>query len=215
MAENQTGEKQESMTNKEESQAAENMAETDAAASQEQPEAASQEAEQTPEDALKAQLEEALQQVEQHKDMALRAQAELHNVRRRAERDVEQAHKFGLEKIAKELLPVVDNLERALAAAGKDDDFVKALREGVELTLNMFLKVLSSFNVEQVDPQGEPFDPTLHQAVSMVEQDEVEPNTVVSVMQKGYTLHGRIVRPAMVVVSKAASQGSPKIDEQA
>lgn len=174
-------------------------------------------------DEMKAKLEEALQKAEQQKDLVLRSQAELQNVRRRAERDVEHAHKFGMEKITQELLPVVDNLERALEAAGEDNDFVKALREGVELTLSMFLKALAKFQIEPVNPEGEPFDPSLHQAVSMVEQSQVEPNTVVSVMQKGYTLHGRIVRPAMVVVAKGASQeasnsapkDAPKIDEQA
>lgn len=169
---------------------------------------------------LQAQLEEAVKAAEQHKDLALRTQAELQNVRRRAERDVEHAHKYGLEKMIQELLPVVDNLERALEASGEDNEFAKALREGVELTLTMFLKALASFKVEPVNPEGEPFDPALHQAVTMIEQANVEPNTVVHVMQKGYTLHGRIVRPAMVAVAKAAAQGGapkevPKIDEQA
>lgn len=168
---------------------------------------------------LRAKLEQAVEQLAQHKDLALRSQADLQNVRRRAERDVEHAHKFGQEKLVLELLPVVDNLERALDASGEDNDFVKALREGVELTLDMFVKALARFSVETVDPEGEPFDPALHQAVSIVEQDQMEPNTVVSVMQKGYTLHGRIVRPAMVIVSKAADKNvpkdTPKIDEQA
>lgn len=166
-------------------------------------------------EALRAKLEEAIQQAEHQKDLAMRSQAELHNVRRRAERDVEHAHKFGMEKIVQELLPVVDSLERALEASGDDNDFVKAMKEGIELTLNMFLKALAKFQIEPVSPEGEPFDPALHQAVSMVEQNEVEPNTVVHVMQKGYTLHGRIVRPAMVVVAKAGERDTPKIDEQA
>ena len=164
---------------------------------------------------LQTQLEAALKQAEHQKDLALRSQAELHNVRRRAERDVEQAHKFGMEKIIQELLPVVDSLERALDASGDDNDFVKAMREGIELTLSMFLKALAKFQIEPVSPEGEPFDPAFHQAVSMIEQNSVEPNTVVHVMQKGYTLHGRIVRPAMVVVAKAAEGNTPKIDEQA
>lgn len=164
---------------------------------------------------LQAKLGQAEQQLASQKDQVLRAQAELQNARRRAERDVENAHKYSLEKITQELLPVVDNLERALEASGSDSDFAKALREGVEMTLGMFTKALAKFQIEQVDPEGEPFDPQLHQAVSMVEQGEVEPNTVVHVMQKGYTLHGRLVRPAMVVVSKAAAKDAPKIDEQA
>lgn len=185
------------------------------AAGEEQSTPAEQDDTPVTEEALAEQLAQALEQIEQQKDAALRAQAELMNVRRRAERDVEHAHKFGMEKITQELLPVVDNLERALEAASGDQDFVKALREGVELTLSMFLKALAKFQIEPVNPEGEPFDPGLHQAVSMIEQNQVEPNTVVHVMQKGYTLHGRIVRPAMVVVSKPSEDAAPKIDEQA
>ena len=110
-----------------------------------------------------------------------------------------------LEQFAKELLAVVDNMERALEATnGLDDDVVKPITEGVELTLKSFLDALKKFNVEVVDPQGEPFDPNLHQAMSMVENNDVEPNSVIAVMQKGYTLNGRLLRPAMVMVSKAA-----------
>lgn len=140
------------------------------------------------------------------RDTALRAQADAQNVQRRAEQDVERARKFALEQFAKELLAVVDNMERALeATAGHDDDVVKPITEGVELTLKSFLAALKKFNVEVVDPQGEPFDPNLHQAMSMVENNDVEPNSVIAVMQKGYTLNGRLLRPAMVMVSKAAS----------
>ena len=140
------------------------------------------------------------------RDAALRAQADAQNVQRRAEQDVERARKFALEQFAKELLAVVDNMERALeATAGHDDDVVKPITEGVELTLKSFLNALKKFNVEAVDPQGEPFDPNLHQAMSMVENNDVEPNSVIAVMQKGYTLNGRLLRPAMVMVSKAGS----------
>ena len=138
------------------------------------------------------------------KDAVLRAQAEAQNAKRRAEQDVEKARKFALERFCSELLPVADNLERALEAAAGDDEIVKPIAEGVELTLKSFQDALKKFNVEVVDPQGEPFDPQLHQAMSMVENNEVEPNTVIAVMQKGYTLNGRLVRPAMVLVSKAA-----------
>jgi molecular chaperone GrpE len=138
------------------------------------------------------------------KDAALRAQADAQNVKRRAEQDVEKARKFALESFSKELLPVVDNLERALESAAGDDEAVKPIAEGVELTLKSFLGALTKVNLLQVDPVGEPFDPNLHQAVSMVENPEVEPNTVIAVMQKGYTLNGRLIRPAMVMVSKAA-----------
>ena len=136
------------------------------------------------------------------REMALRAQADAQNVKRRAEQDVEKARKFALEQFARDLLPVVDNLERALEAASGDDEAVKPIAEGVELTLKSFLDAMKKFNIEVVDPQGEPFDPNLHQAMSMVENNEVEPNSVVAVMQKGYTLNGRLVRPAMVMVSK-------------
>jgi molecular chaperone GrpE len=138
------------------------------------------------------------------KDAALRSQADAQNVKRRAEQDVEKARKFALEQFAKELLPVVDNLERALEAAGGDEAEVKPIAEGVDLTLKSFLGALGKFNIEAVDPEGEPFDPNLHQAMSMVENNEVEPNSVIAVMQKGYTLNGRLLRPAMVMVSKAA-----------
>jgi molecular chaperone GrpE len=148
-----------------------------------------------------AQLQEDLAQA---RDAALRAQADAQNVKRRAEQDVERARKFALERFIGELLPVVDNLERALESASGDEEVVKPIAEGVELTLKSFLDALGKQNVVAVDPQGEPFDPNLHQAMSMVENKEVEPNTVIAVMQKGYTLNGRLVRPAMVMVSKSA-----------
>ena len=138
------------------------------------------------------------------RDQALRAQADAQNVKRRAEQDVEKARKFALEQFTKELLPVVDNLERALEAASGEDEAIKPIAEGVELTLKSFLDAMGRFKIECIDPQGEPFDPNLHQAMSMVENDEVEPNSVIAVMQKGYTLNGRLVRPAMVMVSKAS-----------
>jgi molecular chaperone GrpE len=141
--------------------------------------------------------------VAEARDAALRAQADAQNITRRAEQDVEKARKFALERFCSELLPVVDNLERALEAAAGDDEIVKPIAEGVELTLKSLLDALKKFNIEPVDPQGEPFDPQVHQAMSMVENGEVEPNTVIAVMQKGYTLNGRLVRPAMVLVSKS------------
>jgi len=153
-------------------------------------------------------LEELVTQMQEDviaaRDQALRAQAEVQNAKRRAEQDVEKARKFALEQFAKELLPVVDNLERALESASGEDEVIKPIAEGVELTLKSFLGAMEKFNIETVDPQGEPFDPNLHQAMSMIENAEVEPNSVIAVMQKGYTLNGRLVRPAMVMVSKAA-----------
>ena len=147
-------------------------------------------------------------ELKEARDQVLRAQAEVQNTRRRAEQDVERARKYALERFCAELLPVVDNLERALESASGDDEQVRPIAEGVELTLKSFLNALAKFNIEPVDPAGEPFDPQYHQAMSSVENPDVEPNTVVAVMQKGYTLNGRLVRPAMVMVSKASTDGS-------
>lgn len=158
-------------------------------------------------EALVAQVAELETQLAEAKEQALRATAEAQNVRRRAEQDVEKAHKFALEKFAKDMLPVADNLERTVAAIDGDDEANKPMLEGVELTLKTLLDALQRHKLEQVDPEGEPFDPQFHQAMSMVENPDVEPNSVLNVFQKGYTLNGRLVRPAMVVVSKAPSQG--------
>jgi molecular chaperone GrpE len=153
----------------------------------------------TPEDEI-VRLREELANA---REAVLRAQADAQNVMRRAEQDVEKARKFALERFCGELLPVVDNLERTLEAAASDSEIVRPLAEGVQLTLRSFHDTLRKFHIEVVDPEGEPFDPKLHQAMTMVENGTVEPNTVVAVMQKGYTLHGRLVRPAMVMVSKS------------
>jgi molecular chaperone GrpE len=147
--------------------------------------------------------EQLLEQVASAKDQVLRVQAEMQNVRRRAERDVENAHKYALDKFTSDLLPVVDNLERALATIDSADEAQKAVSEGLELTLKSFMEVLSRHKIEAIDPAGQPFDADLHQAVSMVPNPDLEPNTVMDVFQKGYTLNGRLVRPAMVVVSQA------------
>ena len=149
-------------------------------------------------------LEEANQVIAEQKDSVLRAAAEEQNVRRRAQRDVENAHKFALEKFANDLLPVVDTLERALDAQSGDEEAAKAMREGVELTLKMLLDALKKHGVEQLDPVGEPFNPQEHEAMSMQPNPDMEPNTVMAVLQKGYSLNGRLVRPAMVIVSKGA-----------
>ena len=146
--------------------------------------------------------EQLLEQVAKANDQVLRVQAEMQNVRRRAERDVENAHKFALDKFAADLLPVVDNLERALAAIDVADEGQKAVAEGLELTLKSFMEVLARYKIEAIDPAGQPFDAELHQAVSMVPNPDLEANTVMDVFQKGYTLNGRLVRPAMVVVSQ-------------
>jgi len=155
-------------------------------------------------------LEEVLEKLAEEKEGAararddlLRVQAEMQNMRRRTEQDIEKAHKYGQEKFSIELLTVMDNLERALAAASDhEDETVKAIYEGVDLTLKSFTDCFNRFHIGSVDPMGEPFDPQLQQAVTILENPDVEPNTVIEVMQKGYTLHGRVIRPAMVVVSK-------------
>lgn len=153
-------------------------------------------------DVLAARVEELEQSLEQANDQALRAAAEAQNVRRRAEQEAEKARKFALERFVKELLPVVDSLEKALESMGEDASEVH--REGVAMTLKMQMDVLGKFGVESIEPQGEPFDPQVHEAMAMVPNPELEPNTVMEVMQKGYLLNGRLVRPAMVVVSQKA-----------
>ena len=159
--------------------------------------------------------ENAREEAAKFRDAALRAEAEMQNVRRRASKDVEHAHKFGAEKLIQNLLPVIDSLEKALESSElvKDldqDHSAKAVLDGVGLCHKMFLDTLGKENVAVVDPHGEPFDPNLHQAMSMVENPDMEPNSVVAVIQKGYQLNGRLVRPAMVMVSKGVS---PSIDE--
>ena len=149
---------------------------------------------------LESQLAASQAKVQDQQDSVLRAQAEMQNVRRRAERDVTNAHKFALDKFASDLLPVVDTLERALQSAAESDE---TTREGVELTLKMLTDTLKKHGVEQLDPTGEPFDPEMHQAMSMQPNPDMEPNTVMAVLQKGYSLGGRLVRPAMVIVSQA------------
>lgn len=151
-------------------------------------------------------LEAAEMETARAKDDVLRVQAEMQNLRRRNEQDVEKAHKYGQEKFAAELLTVVDNLERAVEAAkDNDDEHVKAIYDGVNLTLKSFVDLCAKFNIAAIDPLGEPFDPLRHQAVTMQENGDVEPNSVIAVMQKGYSLHDRVIRPAMVMVSKAPS----------
>lgn len=152
---------------------------------------------------LAAQVGELEQSLAEAKDQALRAAAEAQNVRRRAEQEAEKARKFALEKFVKELLPVVDSLEKALETMEEGASDVH--REGVSMTLKMQLGVLNKFGVESVEPHGEPFDPQVHEAMAMVPNPDLEPNTVMDVMQKGYLLNGRLVRPAMVVVSQKAN----------
>jgi molecular chaperone GrpE len=148
-------------------------------------------------------------------DQSLRVAAELQNIRRRAEQDVEKAHKFALEKFANDLLPVVDSLERGLELTSADDESIRPVREGMELTLKLFQDTLKRYQLEALDPHGAPFNAEHHQAMAMQESTHVEPGSVLKVFQKGYLLNGRLLRPAMVVVSKAPAQTPPSIDEQA
>lgn len=146
-------------------------------------------------------LEDARSKADAHWNELLRNRAEQDNLRKRSQRDVEQAHKFALEGFVRELLPVKDSLELGLSAAKEPDADIHKVIEGVELTLKIFASVLDKFHVEEVDPRDQPFDPERHQAMSMQPSDRHEPNTVITVYQKGYLLNGRLIRPAMVVVA--------------
>ncbi|MBN1377611.1 MAG: nucleotide exchange factor GrpE [Gammaproteobacteria bacterium] len=152
--------------------------------------------------ALQEQLELAQQKAEENWDLLLRARADLENLRKRSQRDIESAHKYGLEKIANELLAVRDSMELGLSVALESTD-VKSLHEGAELTLKMLAQVMERFGIQQVNPEKQKFNPELHQAMTLQESAELEPNTVVTVIQKGYTLNDRLLRPALVTVSKA------------
>lgn len=156
-------------------------------------------------DELDQQLEDAQQQVADYHDKMLRMQAEMDNLRKRTERDVSNAHKYAVEKFANELLQVKDSLELGLnMCEGAEDIDVAKLHEGSELTLKMLGNAFEKFSIAEVNPVGETFDANLHEAMTMQESAEHAPNTVLTVVQKGYTLHGRLIRPAMVIVSKAA-----------
>ena len=150
---------------------------------------------------LTALLEDARGKADEHWDQVLRLQAEVENLRRRAERDLAHAHKYALERFANELLPVRDSLEMGLAAFETEN--TAKHKEGIELTLQMMTSVMDKFEIREVNPQDEAFDPDYHQAMSIQERADVDPNTVVTVVQKGYLLNDRLIRPAMVIVSKA------------
>lgn len=156
---------------------------------------------------LKAELEKSRTEAAQHWEQFVRAQAELENVRRRAERDVSNAHKYALEKFCAALLPVVDSLEMGVAAAREEPADSAKLLEGSELTLKMFQDVLAKFALVAVDPAGGRFDPQEHEAMATQPSAEAEPNTVLHVVQKGYKLSGRLIRPAMVIVARAPEAG--------
>jgi len=147
-------------------------------------------------------LDEAEQKANQHWDRIMRMQADSENVLRRNERDVANAHKYALEKFVSELLPIVDSLELCMTSVpASGQKAVAPVLEGVDLTLKMFYTAMEKFGVKQVNPVSEPFDPEFQQAISTQEDDSVKPGTVISVLQKGYTLNNRLIRPALVVVS--------------
>jgi molecular chaperone GrpE len=160
---------------------------------------------------LELKLAAAEAKIEDQQDSVLRSIANSENARRRADQEVDKARKFALEKFASELLAVVDNLERATQAADAENESVKPLLEGIALTHKLFMSTFEKFGIELIDPQGEIFNPEQHQAMSLQENEEFSPNTVMAVMQKGYSLKGRLLRPAMVMVSRG---GTTKVDTQ-
>ena len=161
---------------------------------------------------LEAAVIAAESKVVEQKDSVMRTIADADNARKRAQGEIDKARKFALEKFAGELLPVADNLERALQVANPEDEAIKPIIDGVELTLKSFLSTIEKFGMSVIDPQGQPFNPEKHQAMSMQENAELAPNTVLAVMQKGYEINGRLLRPAMVMVTRAPEGG---VDTQA
>ena len=154
------------------------------------------------EESLEAQLEKAQATIKDYWDQMMRLRAEIENNRKRAERDIESAHKYANRSLVESLLPIIDSMEMGLSAAASDNATLESIREGSELTMNMLMQVLERNGLAQVDPLGEKFDPEQHQAIQMAEAENTESNTVIEVMQKGFLLNDRLVRPAMVVVAK-------------
>ena len=165
-------------------------------------------------ESLQAKLAAAQEKADDNWDQLVRVRAEMENIRRRSERDLVNAHKYALEKFAVELLPVIDSMEMGVAAAMDENANVSKLREGTEMTLKMFEAAIEKFGIKSVHPHGEAFNPEHHQAMTMIDSPEHEPNTVIDVMQKGYLLNERLVRPAMVVVSSANSGTGSDTDEK-
>ncbi len=165
---------------------------------------------------LTVELETAKAAASENWDKLLLAKAEVENIRRRTQKDIEKAHRFSIEKFAKDMLPVVDSLEMGLAATSDSEVDITALKEGMELTYKQLISSLEKSGVVQVNPEGETFSPELHQAISVVPSPDHAPNTVMQVFQKGYTLNGRLLRPAMVIVTPSEpSASTKKIDKQA
>ena len=175
---------------------------------QSEPESAEALTEETEEEAdplqeLKQEVAEAREEAQKNWDLYLRERADLENARKRHQRDREEAIRFANDRLLKEMVPVLDNLERAVGHAEQGNDDSQGLLEGVNMTINQFRKVLEDFGVKPIKALGEDFDPNLHQAMGQVESKEQEPNTVVSEFQKGYLLHDRLLRPSLVMVAKA------------
>ena len=159
-------------------------------------------------DVMSSELAALQKKADEHYDQLVRAHAEIENLKRRHTQELEKAHKYALDKFVGELLTIWDSLELGLQAAQNDEADVASLREGTELTVKMFGDVMEKFNVERINPEGEAFNPEFHQAMSMVPNAEMAPNTVMAVMQKGVSLNGRLIRPAMVVVSQAMPEAA-------
>ncbi|WP_455922492.1 nucleotide exchange factor GrpE [Pseudomonas putida] len=166
-------------------------------------------------DDLAARVKTLEEQLAAAQDQSLRVAADLQNVRRRADLDVEKAHKFALDKFSTELLPVADSLVSALEMSSDTDEKLRPMREGMQLTLKVLEAAFAKFGIESLNPEGERFNPQFHQAMAEQPAADVEPGVVLKVFQRGYQLNGRLLRPAMVVVSKAAAPVTPSIDEQA
>ncbi len=156
----------------------------------------------TAEETIEQQLEKAQNTIKDYWEQMMRLRAEIENNRKRADRDIENAHKYALKNFVENLLPIIDSMEMGQTAAAADNATLESIREGTALTMNMFVQVLEKNGLEQIDPLGEKFDPERHQAISMTEAENAESNSVIEVMQKGFLLNDRLVRPAMVVVAK-------------
>ena len=151
---------------------------------------------------VEALLEDARSKADEHWNELLRARADLENMRRRHSRDLENAHKHALDKFVAELMPIADSLELGMQAAKKDGATLETVAEGMDMTMKMLLSSIGKMGLEQINPEGEAFNPEMHQAVSMQPAEGVEANQVIAVMQKGYSFNGRVLRPAMVIVSQ-------------
>jgi molecular chaperone GrpE len=155
---------------------------------------------------LQAELAKAQVTIKEYWDQIMRLNAEIENNRKRAQRDIENAHKFAVKNFVESLLPVTDSMEMGMAATLNENATLESIREGMNMTLDMFNQMMQKNGIQAIDPQGEKFNPEHHQAMTMQENDEVEANTVLAVMQKGYLLNERLIRPAMVVVSKPKAE---------